>query len=773
MDSISLLPILSPLLLTLIFIALALLLLLGPNFKTLDRKKLSTLVGLRALAILLALLACLRPGCVKITEQNQTAVLMFLLDTTRSMELPHVSDDSTRWSALKTMVESNADKFRALNENKIDVRFYGFDTEAYPIEVIDGVVTLPEIPEGPETDLGTPIFETGIESRGERLIGIFLGSDGMQTASSPEVELAAAIDTLKDLEVPLFSVLFGLPGDSGHLADVAIKNFAEQHVVNVKNNLNATATLVARGYANQDIKVQMYLIDREGNEQLAGDPVFVRPTSPLEEMNIELTYKPVEAGEFRFKIRALPMPGEKALRNNELDAFLTVNDKGMRILYVNGSLGFEQMSLRRSLATADFIEVDFQLVIPKPSKPPAGLAKLQSLFEDPTYDIFILDDVDARTLSNSKGKARPLEALAKAVNDGKGLIMLGGTHSFGAGDYADTALADVLPIEMSPAESQPFDKDIRRELHINREIKLKPTRNHYLTKLGDSGLDAWVELPPLAGANRFEAVKNNALVLLESDDEARSPILVATNVGVGGRVLAFAGDSTRRWNYYRLNNDPKQRTFKQEYDQFWRQIILWLAYWDSKNDETVSIDLPQRRFSPRPRIRFGVSAKTVAGETQTDVQFEARLTQPNGDQVMIPVQRSGNEFYSEVDPDAVAAAGLYRIDARGARDGQMIGESARDFVVMDRDKEKSNPVADPDKLTKMANETKPYGGRAMVPEDVGPLLDEFIANPPIEKITVPTTWRMGDSQYDSGGFLLLFVLVLAVEWFLRKKWQLV
>ena len=283
MDSISLLPILSPLLLTLIFLALALLLLLGPNFKTLDRRKLSWLVGLRALAIGLALLACLRPGCVKITEQNQSAVLMFLLDTTRSMELPHVSDDSTRWAALKTLVETNADKFRALNENKIDVRFYGFDTQAYPIEVIDGVVALPEKPEGPETDLGTPIFETGIESRGERLIGIFLGSDGMQTAPSPEVELAVAIDTLKDLEVPLFSVLFGLPGDSGQLADVAIKNFAEQHVVNVKNNLNATATLVARGYANQDIKVQMYLIDREGNEQLAGDPVFVRPTSSLEE----------------------------------------------------------------------------------------------------------------------------------------------------------------------------------------------------------------------------------------------------------------------------------------------------------------------------------------------------------------------------------------------------------------------------------------------------------------------------------------------------------
>jgi len=773
MDSISLLPILSPLLLTLIFIGLALLLLLGPNFKSLSRSKLATLIGLRSLAIALALLACLRPGCIQTTEQNQAALLMFLLDTTRSMQLPHVSDDSTRWDALKTMIESNADKFRALKENKIDVKFFGFDTQAYPIDVIDGKVVLPEVPGGSETDLGSPIFQTGIESRGERLIGIFFGSDGMQTATSPEVELAAAIDTLKDLEIPLYSVLFGLPGDSGQLADVAIKNFAEQHVVNVKNNLNATATLVARGYANQDIAVQLYLIDRAGNEQPAGDPLFVRPTSALEEKNITLTYKPVEPGEFRIKIRAQPMPGEKALRNNDLDAFLTVNDKGMRILYVNGSLGFEQMSLRRTLATADFIEVDFQLVVPKPNGPPAGLAQLEELFQDPTYDIFILDDVDARTLSDRASKSRPLEALAKAVNDGKGLIMLGGTHSFGAGAYANTPLEDILPIEMSRDRAQPFGADIRKELHINRNIKLKPTRNHYLTKLGDAGAEAWADLPPLAGANRFESVKNNALVLLETDDNARSPILVSTSVGVGGRVLAFAGDSTRRWNFYRVDNDPNQRTFKQEYDQFWRQIILWLAYWDAKNDETVSIDLSQRRFSPRPRIKFGVSAKTVSGEIQTDVEFEARLTQPTGDQVMIPVQRAGNEFFAEIDPDSVNDAGLYRIEVRGARADEIIGQSVRDFVVMDRDKEKSNPVADPDKLTRLANETKPFGGRAMVPEDVGPLLDQFIADPPIEKITIPTTWRMGESAWDAGGFLFIFVTVLAVEWFLRKKWQLV
>jgi len=53
------------------------------------------------------------------------------------------------------------------------------------------------------------------------------------------------------------------------------------------------------------------------------------------------------------------------------------------------------------------------------------------------------------------------------------------------------------------------------------------------------------------------------------------------------------------------------------------------------------------------------------------------------------------------------------------------------------------------------------------------VLDEFIANPPIESVKIPTTWRIGQTFEDSTAFLLIFVFVLTAEWYLRKKWQLV
>jgi len=99
MDSISLLPIFSPLLLFALFGGLCALLLIGPAFKDVSSKRRMILSSLRMTAILLALLAALRPGCTQTTERHQAGVLMFLLDTSRSMQLPHITDDSTQFIA--------------------------------------------------------------------------------------------------------------------------------------------------------------------------------------------------------------------------------------------------------------------------------------------------------------------------------------------------------------------------------------------------------------------------------------------------------------------------------------------------------------------------------------------------------------------------------------------------------------------------------------------------------------------------------------------------
>ena len=229
------------------------------------------------------------------------------------MELPHLKDDSTRWDTIVTTMRENEGRFRELAEKKIDVRFFGFDNEVVQLEFDGNQLKLPKKPEGGETDLASPLFNSTRETRGERLIGVVLMSDGVPTVLNPPVEISQAVTPLVNMETPLISIPLGSPADSGQSRDVAITNFAEQHVVNVKNKLSAEATLVTRGYKGQDIRVELVIIDSRGRETVVSPPAIVTPRRAIEEQSVPIEYKPTEPGEYRMKIRAVPMPDELSL----------------------------------------------------------------------------------------------------------------------------------------------------------------------------------------------------------------------------------------------------------------------------------------------------------------------------------------------------------------------------------------------------------------------------------------------------------------------------
>jgi hypothetical protein len=345
------------------------------------------------------------------------------------------------------------------------------------------------------------------------------------------------------------------------------------------------------------------------------------------------------------------------------------------------------------------------------------------------------------------------------VTAGKGLIMIGGYHSFGAGLYAQTPLAQILPIEMSVSEKQDFDGPIRADLHVDRDLTPVVVRGHYITQLGDPNDNAeiWASLPPLAGCNRFTGIKDTAGVLLEST--SNDPLLVAARVG--GRVLAFAGDSTYKWWGH---------GYKDIHKRFWRQIILWLAFKDNMSGENVRIDLPQRRFQPNANIRFGVEARSSTSDPISDAQFTGTLVDPDGQRSPLTILAGGQ---SRIDRKQLEKPGFYKIEVGAARDGESLGQAAAEFVVFDNDKETANPAADIDQLQRLSDRTSDWGGRMIAPAELPAALEELVTLAPKLEIDVPLKWQLGDTWYDALLYVLLFAGLLTAEWWLRKKWGLV
>lgn len=725
-----------------------------PQFGGLTRQRQAILTGLRLVAILFVVLALLRPTWITTIRTPRQSVFLVLLDASRSMLLPSGRSEHNRWQSQATALGQAQSELERL-ASKSQLRVYGYDQKLTPLASPGGKIALPVAPAGEQTDLGTTLSEALQAEQGKPLAGVLLLGDGTQTAYDPLVETQTAARKLRDdFSAPLYTVTFGLAGDAAQSRDVAVERLDEQFTVFMKNELVVRSLVRIRGYARQDIPVELLITDAEGKTQTVGRRT-VRAAEDNRQVDVEFTYTPQTPGHYRLAVKAPRQEGEQVEKNNQLDAFLTVLEGGLRVLYLYGNLPFEQKAIRRAINASPDIDLDDRYIdVRNHKKWPIDLG---TEITGGKYDAFLLGDVDAEALGDVN-----LKALAKEVEKGKGLIMLGGQSSFGRGHYLGTPIGDLLPIEIDPVEGADFRESELDRFFLPGPLQAVPTGSHALTRLAAEGDSAaiWNRLPPLAWANKFAGINQQASgvrVLLETAEGA--PLLVSREYG-RGRVLAFAGESTYRWPL---------AGFAREHNRFWRQIILWLVQREDIGRDEVWVKLDQRRLSPGSRLAVRAGARDAAGEPLASARLEATLIAPGGQKEPLVLAASDDGSRGTAQP---TAPGDYAIEVTAYDGPRLIGTARADFLVFDRDIELSNPAADPDLMASLAAWTRQDGGRAVPPEELPKLL-ALLAEKPPEYEERQTRWKLAGTSGNAWILLVLMTAVLSIEWFLRKRWRLV
>lgn len=739
-------------LVALLTLGLAALLLVGPSYKQLPRNRLAALAALRLAVILLLMVGMLRPTLVSTSRQAQSGVLVILFDQSRSMQLPGATGSNTRWQSQQAALKSIEDDLRELSD-RLQVKLYAYDQQLHAIEFTGDGITFPAAPTGNQTDLGSTLYEAVQRELGQRVVGIIVLGDGAQTAFAPQVEVQQAAREVARMQYPLYAVAFGPVGNSTESRDVVLENLPEQYTVFVKNELTVKGSLRVRGYVNQAIPVSLVIEDPGGNKRLLG-PQQVTARQEGEQIPVSTTFTPDRPGQYKVTLRAAEQPGELVTRNNELSAFVTVLEGGLRVLYLYGDLLGEQRLLRRSLDASPDIQLEDVYVNPAN---PGRNAVVAVALRSADFDVLLIENIDATVLGEANNKA-----ITTLVEQGKGLMMLGGFNSFGPGGYQKTPMADVLPIAMGRFERQDVGsaKPVRRDLHIWGDLKMRPTGDHPVTRLaaGPKNDQIWKSLPPLKGANKL-TLKPTGRVLAETAGGA--PLLVSGNYG-RGRVLAFAGNSTIRWWQFGRQS---------EHRRFWRQSILWLASREDLVKHDVWIKLDQRRYNPGSQISFVAGATTPTGEVITDADFKAEIVAQDGTRQPVSLAADEEQFVGAV--DAMTAPGDYLVELNVTRRGAPIGTARTTFQILDRDAELSNPATDYPLMARIANLTKEAGGEPVAPEQLPALMEKLKERRDELEIDVQAKWQLGDTALDAWTMLLLLVGLLTGEWFLRKKWGLV
>jgi uncharacterized membrane protein len=678
---------------------------------------------------LLCVLAALKPSLLVLRKIKQAAAVVFLIDTSKSMEVADEANARSRWEAARKELDAAVASVKKANPI-LEVRAVKFDAKVHDYK--PGETTPPE---GRETALGSALDESLKLLPGTRIVSLVVFSDGASNSGTPPLVVA---QRLKGQQVPVIAVGFGSEDAGKASRDLSARELIAGQTVFIKNILQVQGTIGVRGYDNETLDVELYVED--GKVPVDRAKVRVKGGATVATVT-GLKFKPDRVGETKLTLKVVPRDDERVKANNEISSYVTVLKGGLAVLFLQGpNFSWEPKYLTRALDAAQEIQADFR-GMRRSAREDAEVLP-DDLLVPLRYDVIVLSDLPANFLTEVQH-----EAIVRDVHAGAGLMMLGGRSSFGAGGWANTRLAPLLPIEIHPGDGQ---------VEPERGIKVHPeagSLDNYVLRLGPTPAEStrtWSALPPIPGANRFGPAKESAVILARGDTQ--EPLMVAQDVPKG-RVLAFAGET---WPWYRQSDDSRAAHRK-----FWRQAILWLAHKEDKGESQIKLSLDRRRVAVGQKLELTATARDAKNEPVSDVRFETKVeligpqpTSENVDMFNQGAEARGNYF-------ATGQPGEYRVTVTGKRSGQAIGSDSARFLIYQDDRELDNPAADHGLLRQIAQIT---GGQALPPEQLGKYLKALKG----EELT-DTAVQKEVRLWDNWPFLLLFTLLLTAEWWLRKR----
>jgi len=692
-------------------------------------------LSLRLFAVLLCLLAALRPSVVLQEKKKQASSVVFLVDSSTSMLIGDEANGKTRWEAANEALSAGVEAAKGLIGD-LEVKTFRFDVGTREPKADETEIPKPE---GRETQLGVAMVEVEklVSQANRRLARVVVLSD---FASNSGTNPLVAARRLRDQQAPVVTVVLGAQTAGTESRDIAIRDITAGPTVFVKNQLEVRGSLSARGYVGETLEVELHVED----QPTAVAKTRIQVPDGADSIPITgLKYVPQTAGEKRVTLKVAPREGELIVSNNEISTFVTVLSGGLNVRFLQGpNFTWDYRYLMRSIATSPDIQVD-GVVIRQPAAGEKGEID-DDEFAPGRYDVYIVSDMSANFLTR-----RQHALLTDAVMKGTaGLIMLGGRNSFGPGGWGQTEIANILPVEIHPGDGQ---------LEPPGGVRFVPSPsglNSYLLQVGsdrDETTRLWAGLPPLQGTSRFGEPKRGADILGMTSGPNPEPMMLTMETG-RGRVIAYGGDT---WVWARAEEG------RLVHRKFWRQVIFWLAHKEDQGDDQIKLAIDRRRVAVGQSLELTVTARDAKGTPLTDVSYETKVEREGATTAGEPVDLYTRGDESRGSYAALGEPGDYRVTVVGKRGDTEIGRDSTRFLVYQDDRELDNPSADPELANQIAEITS---GEAIPPERLAEHI-KGIDQSAFTEYVAATERRL----WDNWPFLLLFTAVLTTEWWLRKR----
>ncbi len=740
-------------------------------YSYLGRRRITTLMILRCLAILALLGILFQPVLSVLAGESQNRpYLPILVDRSESMATADEAYLPTRYVQVVQWLNQQRRRF----EKHFRPMYYHFARSVELAGSLDELGDLkPSGADAGETNIAAALNGVRGDFDPKDLPGIFLLSDGIHNTRDTVLDAAAKIG------VPIYTVSLGTgKRNAAAQKNIRISSISAPLDVVVNNVAKIAVGVEISGLANTEIEVR--LLEEDGSEPVA--TARLRTDKNVETKTATLSWTPRDAGENekdagrirKLRIEIQPNPAETMREDNQAELHVQMTQPRIRVLYVEGSIRPEYKYLRRLLDSdpnvrfISLVRISGSRFWSYGSIEGRRLRQLPTTDEDfKLFDVLILGDLN-RTFLQERGTDR-LGRIRKFVRDGGGLLMIGGRNNFGPGGYSGTDVEAALPVVTgSLAQAQETTQFVPQLSAVGEAHPIFAGITDFFS--GPSGRRAKTPLPPLRGCVTVEKAKIGAEILAvhPTRKNANGPLIVLAVQQFGaGRSAAFTADTT--WQWYM---SMRGRGAESPYQRFWGQLVRWLANVRTKArsaGSSVMLRTQRSCMQVGEKMKLIARVQNARGQGDETAEVVCRIVPLDGKGKVetLPMSPSLQRGTFEAQFHATTA-GRYRVEVSAAdSDGAKLGTDELPLYVAPYSPEKANIVPDETLLRMVADRS---GGRyadiAALPE----LLDYVVerlkgaAGPPPKPERYPL--------FNLAALFLLFVALLTGEWILRRRWQL-
>ena len=736
-----------------------------PTYVEPKRKRI--LATLRMLAGFVLLFIC-TGAFLEVQHREETkGTLVLLVDQSQSMGITDRKGDAGADAALEKVIGIAPEKVtrseqvqRALANEQVaflkelsesftvEAYTFGQTAQISALELASGDPAGPLAklgkPNDPATQLGGALRDTARRLKGRKIDGVVVFSDGGWNRG--EEPLPAA----EDLNAPVFTVGVGQP----RTRDIAVTFISCEDVVFKGDAFALTVRVRATGFAGTTAR----LVVRQGDDVVREMALELDDSS---ERTYTVAVTPRDAGTYTFSAEVEPLADELSVDNNKRDRpGVTVVDKKIRVLLVEDSPRWETRFLT-SILEADKTRIEASFLLRQADERlasqdrrhlrafPATPADLRS------YDVVVFGNIGVEFFTQEE-----LKNLANFVQmEGGGVLFIAGRNRL-PDAYEGSPLADLLPVEIENQPSYSVDDELARTLKTGFRPQLTAEgKRSSLTRLAPEAREndlMWEKSDLMFWRYPATRLKSGATALASigatgtGRGQEGEPVIAMQRYGKG-QVIWMGTDETWRW---------RSKPGPEAHRRFWGQLIgsLSQAHLLGKTNR-VQLETDKSEYVIGDRA--AITARLLDQDFNRRVDDQVTAIVERGalgkeEVVLAAVKDQPGTFQGEFVP---GTAGEYRLVIKDEED-----EAERLFTAVAPRIEFDDPGMRVELLTQIANATK---GRYTTLADLADLKKDLAAQ---EHVAEPR--REERALWNAPGVMILITILLGLEWFFRKRWDL-